>query len=221
MSTLKIAIDGPAGAGKSTIARAAAKALGYVYIDTGAMYRAVALKATRQGIDTRDSRQICTILDDLDITIKYKDGTQIILLDGQDVTADIRLPEISKGASEVAAISDVRMKLVEIQRQLATNNNVIMDGRDIGTYVLPDADLKIFLTASIEERAIRRYTEMIEKDSSCSLEEIKQDIIVRDEKDRNREFAPLKVAEDAIVIDTTGNDLEKSIEGIINIIKGI
>ncbi len=219
MSTIKIAIDGPAGAGKSTIAKAAAKALGYVYIDTGAMYRAVALKVTRQRINTQDTQQVCALLDELDITIKYKDGTQVILLDGKNVTQDIRLPEISKGASEVAAISEVRMKLVEIQRKLATKNNIIMDGRDIGTYVLPDANLKIFLTASIEERAIRRYNEMIEKGSSCSLDEIKHDIILRDEKDRNREFAPLKVAEDAIVIDTTGNDLEKSIDKIINIIK--
>jgi cytidylate kinase len=219
MSTIKIAIDGPAGAGKSTIAKIVAKQLGFIYIDTGAMYRAVALKAIKNNIDTKDTDKVCSILHDLDIDIKYDNNGQVVFLDGQDVTQEIRTPEVSIGASNVAAIPEVRIKLVELQRKLAASNNVIMDGRDIGTYVLPDADIKIFLTASVEDRAKRRYEEMIAKNSFCSLEEVKKDIEYRDKNDSSRAFAPLKIAEDAVVIDTTGNELEESTNIVLQLIK--
>ncbi|MBZ4645774.1 MAG: CMP/dCMP kinase [Petroclostridium sp.] len=219
MSTIKIAIDGPAGAGKSTIAKIVAKQLGFIYIDTGAMYRAVALKAIKNNIDTKDTDKVCSILHDLDIDIKYDNNGQVVFLDGQDVTQEIRTPEVSIGASNVAAIPEVRIKLVELQRKLAASNNVIMDGRDIGTYVLPDADIKIFLTASVEDRAKRRYEEMIAKNSFCSLEEVKKDIEYRDKNDSSRAFAPLKIAEDAVVIDTTGNELEESLNIVLQLIK--
>ncbi|NLY43846.1 MAG: (d)CMP kinase [Clostridiaceae bacterium] len=219
MSTVKIAIDGPAGAGKSTIAKEIAKKLGFTYIDTGAMYRAVALRAIESGIDTKDVKGVCDILDDIDIDIQHDTNGQVILLNGRDVTLDIRTPEVSKGASDVAVIPQVRMKLVELQRKLASNRNIIMDGRDIGTFVLPDADIKIFLTASVEERARRRYEEMKEKGYTCSFEDIKKDIKYRDENDSNRAFAPLRVADDAIILDTTGNDLEQSINTVQKLIK--
>lgn len=219
MSTVKIAIDGPAGAGKSTIAKEVAKKMGYIYIDTGAMYRAVALKAIENGIDTKDVEGVCNILNDIDIDIQYNDKGQAILLDGKDVTLAIRTQEVSKGASDVAVIPQVRMKLVELQRKLAANCNTIMDGRDIGTFVLPDADVKIFLTASIEERARRRYDEMKEKGYVCTFEDIKKDIEYRDKNDSSREFAPLRAADDAIIFDNTGNTLEQSINIVQQLIK--
>lgn len=218
MANIKIAIDGPAGAGKSTLAKAISKQLGYKYIDTGAMYRAVALKAIRNGIDTQDTDMVISVLDGLDITIKYSDGGQIILLDGEDVTDKIRTPELSIGASNVALIPSVRKRLVEIQRELAEENNVVMDGRDIGTHVLPNADIKIFLTASIEDRATRRYEEMLMKGSKCNYETIKNDMNFRDSNDSGRDFAPLKVAENAILIDTSGNSYEQSFSMLLDLI---
>ncbi|MDK2799923.1 MAG: CMP/dCMP kinase [Clostridiales bacterium] len=219
MSTTNIAIDGPAGAGKSTMAKIIADKLGYIYIDTGAMYRAVALYAIQRNIDTNDVEKIRSILDHIDIDIKYDEDGQVILLNGQDVTKEIRTPEVSVGASNVAAIPEVRLKLVELQRKLATENNVIMDGRDIGTYVLPNANIKIFLTASVEERARRRYEEMIAKQYSCNYEDIKKEIEYRDRNDSSRAFAPLTIADDAVVIDTSNNKLEQSVEMILQVIK--
>ena len=215
LDTVKIAIDGPAGAGKSTVAKVIAKHLGYVYIDTGAMYRAVALKAIRSDVSLQDTDKIRLISKDLDITIAHNQDGQVIMLDGENVTKDIRAPEVSMGASYVASVLQVRTKLVDIQRALADKYSVVMDGRDIGTNVLPTAQIKIFLTASVEERAKRRYQEMIEKGSICHLEEVKKEIEQRDLNDRTRKISPLRVAEDAFVIDTSGQALEESIEKIL------
>lgn len=212
METIKIAIDGPAGAGKSTISKIIAQNLDYVYIDTGAMYRTVAFAALRKGIDTKKADEVCKILDELEINIDYVDGVQQIYLGGENVSDKIRTPEVSVSASDVAVIPEVRLKLVEIQRCLAETKNVIMDGRDIGTYVLPNADVKIFLTATVEERAKRRYDELVEKGVECTYEEVKKDMEYRDKNDSEREFAPLKAADNSIIIDTTGFSQEKSVE---------
>ncbi len=214
---MKIAIDGPAGAGKSTISKAAAKKLGFIYIDTGAMYRAVGLAAVRQGIDTTDTEGVTSILDDIEISISYDESGQQIFLNGENVSAHIRLPEISVAASNVAVIPAVRLKLVELQRELAAHNDVLMDGRDIGTYVLPDAEVKIFLTASVEERAMRRYRELVEKGIQADFDEVKADMEYRDKNDSEREFAPLKPAEDSIILDNTDLSLEQSVDKICEI----
>ncbi len=218
MSVFKIAIDGPAGAGKSTIAKAVAKKLGIVYIDTGAMYRAVGLAAVRHGVDPKDAEGVKGILDDIRIEIAHGENGQIVYLNGEDVSTEIRLPEISVAASDVAVIGEVRAKLVELQRELAQKTSVIMDGRDIGTFVLPDAELKIFLTASVDERAMRRYRELMEKGDKCTFEEVKTDMEYRDKNDSGRKIAPLKPAEDSITVDTTGKGLEESVELILNIV---
>ncbi len=218
---MKVAIDGPAGAGKSTIARAAAEAPGFVYIDTGAMYRAVALYAVRQGVDTKnDPDGVIALLPEVEIGIRHVDGVQRIFLGTEDVSEAIRLPEISVGASDVAVIPAVRLKLVELQRKLSETQDVIMDGRDIGTYVLPDAQVKIFLTADVRERAQRRYKELCEKGVSCDFEEVLKDMEYRDKNDSSRAFAPLKKAEDAVLLDTTNNTPEESIARVINLIRG-
>lgn len=219
MKKINIAVDGPAGSGKSTISKIVAGELGILYIDTGAMYRAVALKAIRNNIDTKDAEKIKSILDDISIDIIHKNGEQHILLDGDDVNDEIRTPEISSGASNVAVIPEVRLKLVQIQRKIAQNNDVIMDGRDIGSYVLPEAKLKIFLIASIEERARRRYKELIEKSqNSVSLEEVKNEMIIRDKNDSTREFAPLVKATDAIEVDTTKMTIDEVAKTIISMV---
>lgn len=215
---MKVAIDGPAGAGKSTISKAAAKRLGYIYIDTGAMYRGVGLYAVRNGIDPSDKEGIESVLDKIDISIAYRDGEQRIFLNGEDVSKDIRLPEISVAASNVAVIPKVRLKLVELQRALAEKSDVLMDGRDIGTYVLPDAEVKIFLTASPEERANRRYKELLEKGVKTEFSEVLADIKYRDKNDSEREFAPLKPAEDGIILDNTNLNIEESVDKICEIV---
>ncbi len=218
---MKVAIDGPAGAGKSTIARAAAKELGYVYIDTGAMYRAVALYAVRQNVDTKnDAEGIIRLLPEIEITIRHVDGVQRIFLGGEDVSEAIRMPEISVAASDVAVIPAVRQKLVQLQRQLSETADVIMDGRDIGTYVLPDAEVKIFLTADVEARAERRYKELCEKGTETTLSEVLRDMQYRDANDAGRAFAPLKQAEDAVPVDTTALSPAESIAAVINVIRG-
>ena len=215
MKNISIAIDGPAGAGKSTISKVIAKELGFVYIDTGAMYRAVALYAIQNAIDTKNADgALEACLDDVDIDIIYKNQNQHVILKGIDVTDRIRTPQMSIGASDVSAVNAVRIKLVEIQRNLAKRTNVIMDGRDIGTNVLPNADIKIFLTASVDDRANRRYSEMLEKGIESNFEDVKKDIEYRDKNDSTRTFAPLKQAEDAVLIDTSGNSLDKSINVI-------
>jgi len=215
-----IAIDGPAGAGKSTISKIVAKQLGYIYIDTGAMYRAVGLKALSCGLNTKlNIAEIINIMNNIDISIKFSELGQLVFLDGVDVTNLLRTPEVSIAASDVSAVPAVRIKLVELQRKLAHDNSVIMDGRDIGTNVLPNADLKIYLTASVEERAKRRYEELIEKGDKADFDKVKEDIIYRDTNDSTREFAPLKAADDAIILDTSGNSLEQSIDLLLNTIK--
>lgn len=212
MKTIKIAIDGPAGAGKSTISKIVSKKLNYIYIDTGAMYRAVALYAIRKGVNTKNADEVSDVLDEIDINIDYKNDAQQIFLNGENVSDMIRTPEVSVGASDVAVITNVRLKLVELQRKLAETKNVIMDGRDIGTYVLPNADVKIFLTATCDERARRRYEELIQKGVNCTFDEVKSDMQYRDKNDSEREFAPLKAADDAVVVDTTGFSQDESVK---------
>lgn len=221
MQTQKIAIDGPAGAGKSTIAKAVAEELGFVYIDTGAMYRAIGLGAVRRKVNTTDAEAVEAILDDLAVTIRHSENGQLIYLNGEDVSQAIRMPEISVAASNVAVIPAVRLKLVELQRNLAEETNVIMDGRDIGTYVLPDAQLKIFLTASPEARAQRRFSELKEKGVETTYEEVFRDMEFRDRNDSGREFAPLKPAEDSILIDSTDLSLAETVEKIAKLAKAM
>jgi len=220
LKKVNIAIDGPAGAGKSTIAKIVSNTLGILYLDTGAMYRTVALKAIRQGIDTLDREALTEMVEKIDIKIKYAGSEQHIFLDGEDVSSSIRTPEVSIGASNVAVVPAVRMKMVEIQRAIAEENSVVMDGRDIGTFVLPNADVKIFLTASVEERAERRYREQLEKGiASISLEDVKRDIQYRDKNDSSRDFAPLSKAADALEIETTNMSINEAAQEIISIIK--
>lgn len=217
MKTIRIAIDGPSGAGKSTLAKRLAQELGIIYLDTGAMYRAVALKAIRLGMDTRDHEGISRIIRDIDISVKYHDGTQSIYLDGEDVSAAIRTNEVSMGASNVSAFPEVREKLVALQQEIARNNPVVMDGRDIGTKVLPDAGLKIFLTASVEERARRRYNELKEKGLlDKTFDELVAEIEERDHNDSTRACSPLKKAEDAVVVDSTGKTVDELVSLIMD-----
>lgn len=216
---LNIAIDGPAGAGKSTVAKLLAKQLNVIYLDTGAMYRAVALKAIEQGMDVSDTDALSVLLEDTDIDISYVDEQQHVLLDGHDVTDIIRTPEVSDGASKVAAIPAVRLKLVELQRRIARMHDVVMDGRDIGTFVLPNADVKFYLTASIEERARRRLEEMCAKGYEHSLDDVKDDIKARDKNDSEREFAPLRKADDAILIDSTDKTVDEVVEEMLSFIR--
>ena len=220
MKTVSVAIDGPSGAGKSTIAKAAAKRLGFTYIDTGAMYRTVALYALENGVDTKNKDgALETALPNITIDISYQDGNQHIFLNGEDVSEQSRTPQVSMGASDVATVPAVRLKLVELQRALARRQNVIMDGRDIGTYVLPDAEIKIFLTADVEDRARRRYEELIQKGNSVRFEDVLEDMKQRDRNDSARAFAPLRQAEDAERIDTTGASLDESVERILSFIQ--
>lgn len=215
MNYKSIAIDGPAGAGKSTLARRLAADLGYLYVDTGAIYRTVALKACRAGVDPSAEEQVVPLLDVLDIRMDYDNqGVQRMYLDGEDVSAAIREHQISGLASKVSAIPAVRAFLLDFQRKQAREHNVIMDGRDIGTVVLPDADVKIFLTATPEARAQRRTLELIEKGQQADYDTILADIIARDEQDRNRPIAPLKQAEDAVLVDTTHLNLEESLQAL-------
>lgn len=216
MSTINIAIDGPAGAGKSTIAKMVSAEMGYIYVDTGAMYRAVALYITENNISDEN---IENALKNADVSLRFTDGVQRVYLGDRDVSELIRTPEISMAASRTSAIPAVRARLFDLQQKLARENNIIMDGRDIGTVVLPNADVKIFLTASAEERANRRYKELSEKPNCPSYEEILKDINDRDYQDMHRETAPLKQAEDAVLVDTTELTLEQSAAKIAEIIK--
>ena len=200
---INIAIDGPAGAGKSTAARKLAENFGYIYVDTGAMDRAMALYFLRMGIGKEDEEAIGRACGDVEITLEYRDGAQQILLNGENVTGLIRTEEVGNMASATSGYLPVRQKLVEQQRRLAARKDVVMDGRDIGTCVLPGADLKVYLTASSRVRAKRRYKELLEKQQECSLEEIEKDIIERDYRDMHREHSPLKQAEDAVCLDTS------------------
>lgn len=220
MTHINIAIDGPAGAGKSTVAKAVSRELGIIYLDTGAMYRTVALKAILSGIDTKDEARLAELVRNIDIRIEYEKSDQRIYLDGKDVTDSIRTADVSIGASNVAVIPAVRLKMVELQREIAAQNDVVMDGRDIGTYVLPNASYKFFLTASLEERARRRYDEMIGKGmSNVTIDDVQKDIAYRDNNDSKRAFAPLSKAQDALEIDTTNLNPNEVIDAILSCIK--
>lgn len=209
-----IAIDGPAGAGKSTIARALAKRLSYIYVDTGAMYRAMALYLLREGISAEDSGRIEEACERVDISIIYEDNVQKVLLNGEDVSSLIRSEEVGNMASKSAQNGRVREKLVELQRQLASKTDVVMDGRDIGTCVLPGADVKIYLTASVHTRAVRRYKEYLEKGMEADLAQIEEDIEKRDHQDMNREISPLKKAEDAVLLDSSDMTIEEVLDAM-------
>lgn len=211
---MKIAVDGPAGAGKSTVAKLVAREMNINYIDTGAMYRAVAYGMIDAGIDISDRLAVRNAVKDVDVSVEYQDGQQKVFVNGDDVTGKIRTPEISAGASAVAVEPEVRLKLVDIQRRLAEKYDVIMDGRDIGTYVLPDADLKLFITASPRARALRRLKDFNEAGIAQTVEEIEADIMKRDKQDSEREFAPLRQAEDAILMDTTEMTVEQVIAAV-------
>ncbi len=220
MKKISIAIDGPSGAGKSTISKLLAKEFGFTYVDTRAIYRTVGLYVYRKGLRTNVASDVVSCIPEMSIDIRYKDGVQMIFLNGEDVSSAIREHAISRCASDVSAIPAVREFLLDMQRCFAEKYNVIMDGRDIGTVVLPKADIKIFLTASDEDRARRRHIELMSRGEEVSFEKVLSDMRFRDEQDSNRSVAPLAVADDALVVDTTGNTLEESVELIKNIIKG-
>lgn len=215
-----VAIDGPSGAGKSTLAQMCASRLGFLYVDTGAIYRSVGVAVRRAGLASKDAAGIAALLPELSIAMRYdENGLQRMFLNESDVTDEIRLPEISIYASDVSAMPEVRAFLLEMQRHFADTNNVIMDGRDIGTIVLPQADLKIFLTASLEERARRRYEELCLRGTETTLEAVLNDMRYRDANDSSRVAAPLRPAEDAHILDTTGNSLEESFQLICKLIE--
>ena len=218
---MKIAIDGPAGAGKSSIAKLVAKKLSFVYVETGAMFRTVAYYFLSQGKDPSDAEMVTEECEKISISIEYKDGAQHIFLDGTDVSTEIRQEEVGKNASVVAKNQAVRNRLLALQRQMAEKQDVIMDGRDIGTVVLPDAQVKIYLTASASVRAERRYKELVEKGETCNLKKIEEDIIARDEQDMNREIAPLKQAEDAVLVDSSYMTIEEVVDKIIEIVEKV
>ncbi len=216
---INIAIDGPSGAGKSTMARAVAEELKYIYVDTGALYRAVGLYAYEKGANTKEAKEVAPLLSEIDLKIKYINDIQRVFVNGRDVSEDIRKPEISMATSNVSTISQVRDFLFELQRKIATENNVVMDGRDIGTVVLPDAKVKIYLTATPECRAKRRYEELIAKNEDVDYNFILEDIKKRDYQDMTREIAPLKKAEDAIVVDTSTMTKNEVVQYILKIVK--
>lgn len=215
-----IAIDGPSGAGKSSLARAAAKSFGFIYVDTGAIYRTVGLAAYRRKLNMRSEAEITAILPELDISMRYNEaGEQCMFLNGEDVSGEIRRPEISICASDVSALAGVRAYLLDMQRRMAREHNVIMDGRDIGTVVLPQAELKIFLTASAEARALRRQRELEQKGTPESFDEVLRDIKYRDEQDSSRAAAPLRRAEDAVLVDTSDIDFDASLALLESVIE--
>lgn len=215
-----VAVDGPSGAGKSTLARMLARALGYVYVDTGAIYRSVALFTLRRGADPGDGAAVAALLPELRLELKYDgEGTQHVLMNGEDVTGLLRGTEVSRGASRVSAFPAVRAFLLDMQRDMARTSNVVMDGRDIGTVVLPEADAKIFLTASPEERARRRHEEQVQKGMESRYEDVLEQMKDRDRADTGRKAAPLRRAEDAIPVNTTGNSLERSFELLLKLVK--
>lgn len=219
VSVASVAIDGPVGAGKSTIARAAASRLGFVYCDTGALYRAIGLYCVRKAVDLSDGSAVAARLPEISLNIRIIDGVQRVFLNGGDVSEEIRLPEISMAASAVSAVPEVRTSLLELQRGMARSQSVIMDGRDIGTVVLPDADVKIFLTAKPGIRAQRRYDELVKKGVETTFEEVLADLNKRDYDDSHRAAAPLRQAEDAVLADTSELDFDSSVELICNIIE--
>lgn len=209
-----IAIDGPAGAGKSTIAKRVAKEMGYVYVDTGAMYRALAVYFLKQGLKPDETGKITKACKGAEVTLQYEDGVQQVWLNGENVTGMLRDEAVGNMASVTSAIKEVREQLLELQREMARTKDVVMDGRDIGTNILPHADVKVYLTASVETRAKRRYLELTEKGSACNLEEIAHDIEERDARDMNREIAPLRQAEDAVLVDSSDMTIDEVVDAI-------
>ena len=216
---MNVAIDGPAGAGKSTIARAAAKELGFIYVDTGALYRAVGVYSLRNGLDTENPETVEGTLPHIQVELQFQDGVQHVLLNGEDVSEEIRTPQASMAASAVSAVPAVRRFLFDLQREIAAKNDCIMDGRDIGTVVLPQAEVKIFLTASPETRAMRRFKELQEKGAPDTYEAVLADLKQRDYNDSHRAVAPLKPAEDSVLVDTSALTLPQSVEKVIEVIK--
>lgn len=217
--SFNIAIDGPAGAGKSTIAKIAAKTLGYIYVDTGAMYRSIALYMLQSDINIQDEALVSAACEGISIQLKYEDDVQQVYLNGTNVSKEIRQEAVGKAASVVSVYPTVRKTLLGLQQDIAASEDIIMDGRDIGTCVLPNAQLKIYLTASVHTRAVRRYKELLEKGQNCVLEEIEKDIEDRDYRDMHREIAPLKVAEDAVVIDSSEMNIEEVTNTIVSLAK--
>lgn len=214
-----VAIDGPAGAGKSTIAKRVAKEMNFIYVDTGAMYRALAICFIRQGLDGTDEQKVTAACEHADVTIRYEDGQQQVYLNDENVTAHLREEAVGNMASITSAMPAVRAKLLELQRNLARENDVVMDGRDIGTNILPNADVKVYLTASVKERARRRYVELTEKGTACDITEIEKDIEERDYRDMNRELAPLRQAEDAVYVDSSDMTIDEVVDAICNLCK--
>lgn len=217
--TLKIALDGPSGSGKSTIAKKLSKELDILYLDTGAMYRATALKALKLNVDTFDEKGVSDFINDLNLEIKYENGSQQTYLDGENVSDKIREPQVSMAASNISSLKCVRLKMVEMQRKIASATSCVLDGRDIGSYVLPDADYKFYITASVEVRAQRRFKELAEKGYKVDFEKLKQEIEQRDYNDSHRDFAPLIQAEDAIFIDTSNMDIDGVTNTVMSYIK--
>ena len=215
--SMNIAIDGPAGAGKSTIAKRLAKKLGFIYVDTGAMYRAMAYYFLQHNIDAKDENAIAAACPDVDVTITYENGEQQVLLNGENVNAYLRTEEVGNMASVSSAVPEVRKKLVELQQELAAKEDVVMDGRDIGTVVLPKADVKVYLTASTHTRAMRRFLELQEKGQVADLEKIEADIADRDYRDMHRETSPLRQAEDAVLVDSSEMTIEQVVERILSL----
>lgn len=214
-----VAIDGPAGAGKSTVAKRVAKELGFVYVDTGAMYRALAVFFLKQGLKPEDTEKIAQSCKDANVSIGYEDGVQQVYLNGENVTSMLREEAVGNMASVSSAIKEVRAQLLELQRELARTKDVVMDGRDIGTNILPNADVKVYLTASVETRAKRRYLELQEKGVACDLQEIAHDIEERDTRDMNRDIAPLRQAEDAVLVDSSNMTIDEVVEAIKSLCK--
>ncbi len=218
---IRIALDGPSGSGKSTIAKKISQKLNILYLDTGAMYRATALKAISLGIDTFDSEGVKTFIDDINLEIKYIDGAQHTFLDNEDVSDKIREPHVSMAASNISSLKCVRLKMVDMQRKIASQMSCVLDGRDIGTYVLPDADYKFYVTASVEVRADRRYKELTLKGHKIDFNELKQEIEQRDYNDKNRDFAPLRKPDDAVEIDTSYMTIDQVLNTVLSKIKEI
>ena len=217
---IAVAIDGPAGAGKSSVAKAVGKQLGLIYVDTGALYRTVGLAALRKGVDPSSKAEVEALLKEISVEMDFSETSgQVVLLNGEDVTGLIRTPEVSMTASDISALPIVREYLLGLQRNIAKTKNVIMDGRDIGTVVLPDAQVKIFLTASPESRAERRYKELVEKGEKTTVKDVLRDVIKRDYNDTNRKAAPLRPAEDSVLVDTTNLDFDGSVEAVAKIIR--
>lgn len=216
---MQIALDGPAGAGKTSIAKRVAKELDILYLDTGAMYRVIGYKAMQMDIDTLDEKPISDLAENIDLDVVYKDGKQLMFLEGKDITDFIREPDVSINASNASKHKRVRQHMVKLQREIAEKTDVVVDGRDIGTYVLPKADFKFYVTASIDRRANRRHKQLMEKGVETNLEKLKEEIAARDYQDMNREFAPLKVADDAFVLDTTDMTFEQAYNKVTQIIQ--